>query len=357
MQRALRVADRLAQDGIAVEVVDLRSLRPLDVETVAESVRKTNRVLVAEEGWSTYGVGAELAARIQRVCFDDLDAPVERVGQAEVPMPYSKPLELAALPLESKIEAAARSLLAECGPVEVRPMSEELTMPRLSDTMEQGTIGRWLKREGESFREGDVIAEIETDKATMDFQAYDDGTMLQILVGDGESAALGAPIAIVGAEGEEIPSTRRRPRQPSQTATERAPTADAPAEAAACRGGGSPRRRQRRRRPTPPCGRARSRAAWPTRPASTCARWPARAPAPTAASSRPTSSAHSTAASRPRRPAAAPAAPRPHRLPRAAPAAERRGARADADAEGRRPADGRVEGDRPPLLRRAPRST
>ncbi len=84
-------------------------------------------------------------------------------------------------------------------------MSEELTMPRLSDTMEQGTIGRWLKREGESFHEGDVIAEIETDKATMDFQAYEDGTMLRILVGDGESAPLGAPIAIVGAEGEEVP--------------------------------------------------------------------------------------------------------------------------------------------------------
>jgi pyruvate dehydrogenase E2 component (dihydrolipoamide acetyltransferase) len=84
-------------------------------------------------------------------------------------------------------------------------MSEELTMPRLSDTMEQGTIGRWLKREGESFHEGDVIAEIETDKATMDFQAYEDGTMLRILVGDGESAPLGAPIAIIGAEGEEVP--------------------------------------------------------------------------------------------------------------------------------------------------------
>src|SRR5436305_11825659 len=85
-------------------------------------------------------------------------------------------------------------------------MSEELTMPRLSDTMEQGTIGRWLEREGESFHEGDVIAEIETDKATMDFQAYEDGTMLRILVGDGESAALGAPIAIIGAEGEEVPA-------------------------------------------------------------------------------------------------------------------------------------------------------
>jgi pyruvate dehydrogenase E1 component subunit beta len=115
VQRALRVADTMARDSIEIEVVDLRSLRPLDAETVAESVRKTNRALIAEEGWSTYGVGAELAARIHRLCFDDLDAPVERVGGAEVPMPYSKPLELAALPLESKIEAAARGLLAESG--------------------------------------------------------------------------------------------------------------------------------------------------------------------------------------------------------------------------------------------------
>jgi pyruvate dehydrogenase E1 component beta subunit len=115
VQRALRVADTMARDGIEIEVVDLRSLRPLGAETVAESVRKTNRALIAEEGWSTYGVGAELAARIHRLCFDDLDAPVERVGGAEVPMPYSKPLELAALPLESKIEAAARGLLAESG--------------------------------------------------------------------------------------------------------------------------------------------------------------------------------------------------------------------------------------------------
>jgi len=107
-------------------------------------------------------------------------------------------------------------------------MSEELTMPRLSDTMEQGTIGRWLKREGESFHEGDVIAEIETDKATMDFQAYEDGTMLKILVGDGESAALGAPIAIVGAEGEEVPEDAGRPAAPAPANGGGEPAADAP---------------------------------------------------------------------------------------------------------------------------------
>jgi pyruvate dehydrogenase E1 component beta subunit len=109
--RALRVAGKLAAEGISIEVVDLRSLRPLDVETVAASVSKTNRALCVEEGWPSYGVSAEIAARIQSACFDDLDAPVERVGMAEVPLPYAKELELAAMPTEGRIEAAIRSQL------------------------------------------------------------------------------------------------------------------------------------------------------------------------------------------------------------------------------------------------------
>jgi pyruvate dehydrogenase E1 component beta subunit len=110
--RALHVAERLAAErGVEVEVVDLRSLRPLDMETVAASVAKTNRVVCVEEGWPTYGVSAELAARIQKACFDDLDAPVERVGMAEVPLPYAKNLELAALPNEDRIAAAVLQTL------------------------------------------------------------------------------------------------------------------------------------------------------------------------------------------------------------------------------------------------------
>ena len=110
--RALHVAQRLEErHGISAEVVDLRSLRPLDVETVAASVSKTGRAVCIEEGWPTYGVSAELAARIQRVCFDDLDAPVERVGIAEVPLPYAKELETAALPNEERIEAAVLETL------------------------------------------------------------------------------------------------------------------------------------------------------------------------------------------------------------------------------------------------------
>jgi pyruvate dehydrogenase E1 component beta subunit len=109
--RSLEVAKRLAEEGISAEVVDLRSLRPLDVETVAASVARTNRALCVEEGWPSYGVTAEIAARIGKACFDDLDAPVERVGMAEVPLPYAKNLELAAMPGAERIAAAARSVL------------------------------------------------------------------------------------------------------------------------------------------------------------------------------------------------------------------------------------------------------
>jgi pyruvate dehydrogenase E1 component beta subunit len=111
--RALAVAERLAARGYEADVIDLRSLRPLDMETVAESVARTHRVLCVEEGWPSYGVTAELAARIQHACFDDLDAPVERVGMAEVPMPYAKSLEDAALPGEDKVEAAALTVLGD----------------------------------------------------------------------------------------------------------------------------------------------------------------------------------------------------------------------------------------------------
>ncbi|MCL4507891.1 MAG: alpha-ketoacid dehydrogenase subunit beta [Chloroflexi bacterium] len=107
-QRCLRVAGQLEREhGISAEIIDLRSLRPLDFETIATSVKKTNHVLCVEEGWVSYGVGAEIAARIGDECFDWLDAPVKRIGGAEVPMPYSKPLENAAMPSAERILEAA----------------------------------------------------------------------------------------------------------------------------------------------------------------------------------------------------------------------------------------------------------
>ncbi len=108
---ALQVAEKLASDGVQAEVVDLRSLRPLDRETLVRSVEKTTRAVVLEEDWPTFGVGAEIAATIQEHAFDWLDAPVLRVGLAEVPMPYSKVLEQAAIPdADRVIEAVRRTL-------------------------------------------------------------------------------------------------------------------------------------------------------------------------------------------------------------------------------------------------------
>ena len=108
---ALDVARRFADDGVSIEVVDLRSLRPLDRETVCASVRKTSRAVVLEDDWLSYGVGAEIAATVQEGAFDFLDAPVRRVAAAEVPLPYAKPLELAALPDASDLTKVINEVL------------------------------------------------------------------------------------------------------------------------------------------------------------------------------------------------------------------------------------------------------
>ncbi len=108
---ALKAAEQLAEQGVAAEVLDLRSLRPMDVEAIVGSVTKTNRCVVAEEGWPHCGIGAQVVDLVQRHAFDHLDAPVLRVTQADVPMPYNKQLERAAKPSPEKIVAAARRVL------------------------------------------------------------------------------------------------------------------------------------------------------------------------------------------------------------------------------------------------------
>lgn len=108
--RALEAAEILAEQGIDAEVIDLRSLRPLDTDTVIESVKKTNRLVCAEEGWGQSGVGAEIAAVVVKEAFDYLDAPPERVFQADVPLPYAANLEALSLPgTEDVVEAAKRA--------------------------------------------------------------------------------------------------------------------------------------------------------------------------------------------------------------------------------------------------------
>ncbi len=109
---AERAAAKLAgEHGVEAEVIDPRTLRPLDLDSILASVRKTNRCVIVEEGWPHGGVGANLAALIGEQAFDDLDAPIQRVSGADVPMPYSKPLEDIAYPHEPQIVAAALSVL------------------------------------------------------------------------------------------------------------------------------------------------------------------------------------------------------------------------------------------------------
>jgi pyruvate dehydrogenase E1 component beta subunit len=111
LQVSLQAAEELAGEGIEAEVIDLRTLRPLDVQPIVDSVRKTNRLVVAEEGWRSYGIGAELAARVTEMAFDYLDAPVRRVAQAEVPLPYNQRLEQMALPQPADVIHAVHDVM------------------------------------------------------------------------------------------------------------------------------------------------------------------------------------------------------------------------------------------------------
>lgn len=111
VEKSLRAAEALEAEGIDAEVVDLRTLRPMDTGTIVDSVRKTNRLVTVEEGWGACGIGAEISARLTERAFDWLDAPVARVSGAEVPMPYAANLERLALPQAEDVADAARSVL------------------------------------------------------------------------------------------------------------------------------------------------------------------------------------------------------------------------------------------------------
>jgi pyruvate dehydrogenase E1 component beta subunit len=110
MAYALDAAKRLAEAGIEAEVIDLRTLRPLDLETVVASVRKTNRILMVEEGWPICSIGSEICARVALEAFDHLDAPPTKVTGADVPMPYAANLEKLALPSVEQVVAAAKAV-------------------------------------------------------------------------------------------------------------------------------------------------------------------------------------------------------------------------------------------------------
>lgn len=109
---AMGAAEELAKEGISAEVIDMRVLRPLDIATVVESVKKTNHLVTVEESWRSLGVGAEIAAAVQEEAFDYLDAPIARVGSLEIPVPYARNLERMIFPDRDKVVEAAKGVLA-----------------------------------------------------------------------------------------------------------------------------------------------------------------------------------------------------------------------------------------------------
>ncbi len=111
LETSTKAAEQLAQEGIEVEIVDLRTLRPLDMDPVIASFKKTNRAVIVEEGWRSFGVGSEIASRIYEEAFDYVDVPVKRVAQKEVPLPYNRDLEQMALPQVEDVIRAVKEVL------------------------------------------------------------------------------------------------------------------------------------------------------------------------------------------------------------------------------------------------------
>jgi 2-oxoisovalerate dehydrogenase E1 component len=235
VQRALEAAEILAGEGVSAEVVDLRTIQPLDVESVAASVRKTHRLLVVDEAYAMFGVGAELAQSVNELAFDWLDAPVARLHSEPVTHPFAPSLEREMLVGTDKIVAAARDLMrgiarpiarigagarpAVSPPVKAttapaatsaataprrkptRP-GQPVAMPFGDLTVSSGKLVRWLKATGERVAAAELVAEIETDKAVVEIEAPAAGIMLEQLYAVGETVEMGAILAVVGdAEG------------------------------------------------------------------------------------------------------------------------------------------------------------
>lgn len=214
VQRALEAAETLAAEGIEAEVIDPRTIMPLDIETIVASVRKTHRLLVVDEAWAMCGLGGEIAQAINELAFDELDAPPGRLHTAPTSHPFAPVLERAMLVDTARIAQGVRDVIAGKPPVpdhwytvglksaapanpapapaRVAPAApspqppaaasddEPITMPFGDLTVSEGTVIKWLKAVGDAVKEGELIAEIETDKAVVEIEAPVSGTLSAI---------------------------------------------------------------------------------------------------------------------------------------------------------------------------------
>ena len=246
VQRALEAADRLAMEGVEAEVIDPRTVMPLDIGAIVESVRKTHHLLVVDEAWAMCGLGGEIAQSINELAFDELDAPVGRLHSASTSHPFAPVLERAMLVDAARIVGGARGVIEGRPPmqdhwrapglrtaVEVaepwpkaatpaasgandasmprgngaaadgRDRDEPITMPFGDLTVSEGTVVKWLKAVGDPTKEGEIVAEVETDKAVVEIEAPVTGTLSAI------DEPVGAVVPMGGRIGAVMPAAAR----------------------------------------------------------------------------------------------------------------------------------------------------
>jgi 2-oxoisovalerate dehydrogenase E1 component len=230
VQRALEAAAILAAEGIDCEVIDLRTIMPLDVDTVAASVRKTHRLLVVDEGYAMCGIGAELGQAMNELVFDELDAPVARLHTDPVVHPLAPALERAMLVDADRVASAARDVVAgkprvpwhwrnatgiapavssapAAPSLPKRPLEpakapepadgEPITMPFGDLTISEGKVVRWAKAVGDNVKAGELVAEVETDKAVVEIEAPVAGVLAQIVAPEGTVVKMGGQLGTV----------------------------------------------------------------------------------------------------------------------------------------------------------------
>jgi 2-oxoisovalerate dehydrogenase E1 component len=248
---ALEAAEALAKDGTQAEVIDVRTIVPLDLKTITASVAKTNHLLVVDEGYAFCGFGAEVIASINELAFDDLDAPITRLQMEPVAHPFNAAVEAETMPTTNKIVAAAKNLLAggvtrgrrmeiEGGAPTAAPNIEspseieiakqdvpkmttpaiDLGKPATSDapaapkveimegetiymphgdlTISEGKVVNWLKKVGDKVAKDEGVCEIETDKAVMAIESPAAGTLIQIVAPEGTVVKMGETVGVLG---------------------------------------------------------------------------------------------------------------------------------------------------------------
>lgn len=232
VQKSLEAAELLASEGISAEVIDLRTIMPLDIDTIVESVRKTHRLLVIDEAWAMCGIGAEIAQAINELAFDELDAPAGRLHTAPTSHPFAPALERAMLVDTARIVDGARSVLAGKAPVpdhwyagggkvDAAPAAspspapkpkaeaaepaqtqkpgsgEPILMPFGDLTVSEGKLIKWARAVGDMVRQGELVAEIETDKAVVEIEAPVSGVLSAIEQPVGAVVPMGGRIGAI----------------------------------------------------------------------------------------------------------------------------------------------------------------